>query len=109
LLTGSTITLLDTETRTNIQVDNTSVQPKIFLPHSATIGAGVVISISVHDWSASANVIEVGPQTGDTLLLPAESHISPIGVISPGQTWVLNYSAELISDGAGHWYFLSNN
>jgi hypothetical protein len=103
------ITISDSEAHTNIQVDNTNFQPNILLPHSATIGAGTVLSISVHDWSATSNVILVGPQSGDQLLLPAEGHINPIGVISPGTFWTLNYSCEVISDGNGHWYFLSNN
>ena len=110
LLAGAqNITIADNETRTNLQVDNVNFQPNILLPHSATIGAGVVISISVHEWSAGANVILVGTQTGDQLLLPAEEHINPTGVITPGTFWSLNYSCEVLSDGHGHWYFLSNN
>jgi hypothetical protein len=103
------ITIADNETRTNLQVDNVTFQPNILLPHSATIGAGVVISISVHEWSAGANVILVGPQTGDQLLVPAEGHTNPTGVVTPGSFWSLNYSCEVLSDGHGHWYFLSNN
>jgi hypothetical protein len=109
LPSGQNITISDSETHTNIQVDNTNFQPNILLPHSVVIGAGTVISISVHDWSASSNVILVGPQAGDQLLVPAEGHANPIGVVSPGTFWTLNYSCEVISDGAGHWYFLSNN
>jgi hypothetical protein len=103
------ITIADNETRTNLQVDNVNFQPNILLPHSATIGAGVVISISVHEWSAGSNIILVGPQTGDQLLVPAEGHTSPTGVVTPGNFWSLNYSCEVLSDGHGHWYFLSNN
>jgi hypothetical protein len=108
-LAGALITLPDDEATSNIQVDNTDYNPNILLPHSSAIGAGTVISISVQNWSASANGINVGPQTGDTLLLPAESHISPIGVIGAGEFWALNYSCEVLSDGNGHWYFLSND
>ena len=103
------ITIADNETHTNLQVDNVTFQPNILLPHSATIGAGVVISISVHEWSAGSNIILVGPQTGDQLLVPAEGHTSPTGVVTPGNFWSLNYSCEVLSDGHGHWYFLSNN
>ena len=106
---GQNITIADDETRTNLQVDNVNFQPNILLPHSSTIGAGVVISISVHEWSAGANVILVGPQTGDQLLVPAEGHNNPTGVVTPGNFWTLNYSCEVLSDGHGHWYFLSNN
>ena len=109
LASAQNITIADNETRTNLQVDNVNFQPNILLPHSTTIGAGVVISISVHEWSAGANIILVGPQTGDQLLLPAEGHINPTGVITPGNFWSLNYSCEVLSDGHGHWYFLSNN
>ena len=106
---GQNITIADNETRTNLQVDNVNFQPNILLPHSSTIGAGVVISISVHEWSAGANVILVGPQAGDQLLVPAEGHNSPSGVVTSGNFWTLNYSCEVLSDGHGHWYFLSNN
>jgi hypothetical protein len=109
LLTGASITIPDTETISNIQVDNTDFAPNILLPHSATIGAGAVISISVQNWAGDSNTIAVGPQTGDQLLVPAEGHIVPIGVVSPGTFWTLNYSCEVLSDGHGHWYFLSNN
>ncbi len=109
LTSAQNITIADNETRTNLQVDNVNFQPNILLPHSATIGAGVVISISVHEWSAGANVILVGPQTGDQLLVPAEGHNSPTGVVTAGNFWTLNYSCEVLSDGHGHWYFLSNN
>jgi hypothetical protein len=109
LASAQNITIADNETRTNLQVDNVNFQPNILLPHSATIGAGVVISISVHEWSAGANVILVGPQTGDQILLPAEGHTNPSGVVTPGNFWTLNYSCEVLSDGHGHWYFLSNN
>jgi Collagen triple helix repeat (20 copies) len=109
LPSAQNITIADNETRTNLQVDNVTFQPNILLPHSATIGAGVVISISVHEWSASSNIILVGPQTGDQLLVPAEGHTSPTGVVTPGNFWSLNYSCEVLSDGHGHWYFLSNN
>ncbi|MBS1859754.1 MAG: collagen-like protein [Acidobacteria bacterium] len=109
LASAQNVTIADNETHTNIQVDNTNFQPNILLPHSATIGAGTVLSISGQNWSASSNVILVGPQAGDQLLLPAEGHLVPIGVINPGTFWTLNYSCEVISDGHGHWYFLSNN
>jgi hypothetical protein len=109
LPSAQNITIADNETRTNLQVDNVNFQPNILLPHSATIGAGVVISISVHEWSASANVIMVGPQAGDQLLVPAEGHGNPTGVVGSGNFWSLNYSCEVLSDGHGHWYFLSNN
>jgi hypothetical protein len=109
LLTGANITIPDNEAVTNIQVDNTSVQPNILLPHSTTIGAGTVISISVHEWSASANVILVGPQSGDELLIPSEGQNSPSGVVTAGTFWTLNYSCEVLSDGHGHWYALSIN
>ncbi len=109
LLTGANITVPDTETVTNVQVDNTDFQPNILLPHSATIGAGTVISIGVHEWSASANVILVGPQSGDELLVPSEGQFSPSGVVTAGTFWTLNYSCEVLSDGHGHWYALSIN
>jgi hypothetical protein len=107
---AAAITLPDSEATTNIQVNNTTFAPNILLPHSATIGAGAVISISVQDWSASANTIAVGPQSGDQLLVPAEGQsASPSGVVNSGTFWTLNYSCEVLSDGHGHWYFLSNN
>ena len=111
LLPGAAnITIPDNETVSNIQVDNTDFTPNILLPHSAIIGAGTVISISVHEWSASANTIAVGPQSGDQLLVPAEGqNATPSGVVTPGTFWQLNYSCEVLSDGHGHWYFLSNN
>jgi hypothetical protein len=109
-LPGAAITIPDTETATNIQVDNTDFTPNILLPHSAAIGAGTVISISVQNWSASANNIFVGPQSGDQLLVPAEGQsANPSGVVAAGTFWNLNYSCEVLSDGTGHWYFLSNN
>ncbi len=109
LASAQNITISDSETHTNIQVDNDTFQPNILLPHSTVVGAGTVLSISVHDWSATSNIILVGPQAGDQLLVPAEGHINPIGVVTPGTFWSLNYSCEVLSDGAGHWYFLSNN
>jgi hypothetical protein len=108
-LTGATITIPDTETSTNIQVDNTDFNPNILLPHSATVGAGTVIFIGVQNWAYDANGINVGPQSPDVLLLPAESHINPVGVIEPGSFWALNYTCEVLSDGHGHWYFLNND
>jgi hypothetical protein len=30
-------------------------------------------------------------------------------VIGAGSFWALNYSCEVLSDGSGHWYFLSND
>jgi len=109
LLTGATITLSDSITTTNIQVDNTDFNPDILLPHSATVGAGTVIAISVQNWSPNANGINVGPKSPDTLLLPAEGHIDPIGVIGSGSFWALNYQCEVLSDGHGNWYLLNNN
>lgn len=110
LASAANITIPDTETTTNIQVDNTNFQPNILLPHSTTIGAGTVISISVQNWAADANTIAVGPQSGDELLAPAEGQsANPSGVVTPGTFWTLNYSCEVLSDGHGHWYFLSNN
>jgi hypothetical protein len=106
---AATITISDTETHHNLQVDNDTFQPNVLLPHSTVIGAGTVLSIGGHDWSAQANTLAVGPQAGDTLLVPAEGHIAPIGVVSPGTFWTINYSCEVLSDGNGHWYFLSNN
>jgi hypothetical protein len=110
LLSAASITIPDTETITNIQVDNTNFQPNILLPHSAVIGAGTVISISVRNWAGDANTIAVGPQSGDELLVPAEGQsANPNGVVTPGTFWMLDYSCEVLSDGHGHWYFLSNN
>ena len=107
-LTGATITLPDTEAVTNIQVNNTDFSPNIVLPLSTAVGAGTVIAISVQNWSPNASGINVGPQGTDVLLLPAESHINPIGVINSGSFWSLNYQCEVLSDGHGHWYFLNN-
>jgi hypothetical protein len=109
LLSGANITIPDGETVTNIQVDNTDFTPNILLPHSRAIGAGTVISISVHEWSASSNLIYIGPQTGDQILIPSEGGFSPSGVVVPGVFWQLNYSCEVLSDGNGHWYTLSVN
>jgi hypothetical protein len=106
---AASITIPDTETTSNIQVDNTDFAPNILLPHSANIGAGTVISISVQNWAGDSNTIAVGPQAGDQLLVPAEGQASPSGVVTPGTFWTLNYSCEVLSDGHGHWYFLSNN
>ena len=103
------ITISDTETHTNIQVDNVNFQPNILLPHSTTIGAGTVLFIGVHEWSASANTILVGPQAGDQILIPSEGQINPSGVITPGNFWTLNYSCEALSDGHGHWYLIGVN
>jgi len=108
-LSGANITIADSDTHTNIQVNNTDFQPNILLPHSATVGAGTVISIAVQNWAGDSNLILVGPQAPDQLLLPAEGHITPIGVVNVGNFWTLNYSCEVLSDGHGHWYFLSNN
>jgi len=91
-------------------VDNTIFSPNILLPHSTVIGAGTVISISVQNWAADANIIAVGPQSGDELLAPGEGqNANPSGVVTPGTFWTLIYSCEVLSDGHGHWYFLSNN
>jgi hypothetical protein len=109
LPSAQNITISDAETHTNIQVDNTNFQPNILLPHSSVIGAGTVLFIGVHEWSASANVILVGPQSGDQILIPAEGQISPSGVIAPGNFWTLNYSCEALSDGHGHWYLIGVN
>jgi hypothetical protein len=70
-----------------------------------------VISISVQNWSARRqHTIAVGPQSGDQLLVPAEGqNANPSGVVAPAPSGTLNYSCEVLSDGHGHWYFLSNN
>jgi hypothetical protein len=110
LASAANITIPDNETTTNIQVDNTIFSPNILLPHSTVIGAGTVISISVQNWAADANIIAVGPQSGDELLAPGEGqNANPSGVVTPGTFWTLIYSCEVLSDGHGHWYFLSNN
>jgi Collagen triple helix repeat (20 copies) len=109
LASAQNVTISDTETHTNLQVDNTNYQPNVLLPHSATIGAGTVLSISGQNWSASANVFLLGPQPGDTLLLPSVGHFGGNGVVGSGSYWTFNYSTEVISDGAGHWYALSVN
>lgn len=109
LASAQNVTISDSEAHTNLQVDNTNFQPNVLLPHSTAIGAGTVLSIGGQNWGATANVFLLGPQSGDTLLLPAEGHFNPIGIINAGSYWTVNYSCEVISDGAGHWYFLSNN
>jgi hypothetical protein len=117
LLPGTgNITIPDSETSSNLQVNNTPSAPQILLPHSTVVGAGVVLAIHAQDWDINANVIYIGPQAGDQILYPSlggvqdSQSIPPTtnGTITPGQFKELDFGGEVISDGHGHWYLLGN-
>lgn len=104
-VSGSSITLLDTETHNQIVIANglnngAAVSNTITLPHSTVVGAGFTIELNVLNWGINDGTFVVNTQSGDSII---DQNFGPYTMYG------FNYQGELVTDGNHHWYLLINN